>query len=277
MIPKIITLIVLLAISARIEAECPLDHFVIGCNRDGIKDTADDNQLFVDCRQKYRHSSPTEYANWFYPLNESIFTSYRFRIGEPGFDAFQDANPSAAYTYDPKLALAGAPNVDYNIIVECIDMSAGLRAVHKDYPQFTIDAVGQNFSHSNIYNLRGDGHMHMSYQAMDGVNLHWITFILYDSLNDGMQYESSKPVTIVFNVEPFAGDLAVDGVVNGADLMELSRYWLYTDAGRHNDYYERADANRDGLVNFCDFALMASNWRNTRTEVSVNINSQNSE
>ena len=26
----------------------------------------------------------------------------------------------------------------------------------------------------------------------------------------------------------------------------------------HN--YERTDANRDGKVDFCDFALMASNW-----------------
>jgi hypothetical protein len=274
---SIIVLAVLLAVSAGVKAECPLDHFIIGCNRDGIEDTADDNQLFVDCLQKYRHSGLTEYANWFYPLSESIFTGYRFRIGEPGFDAFQDANPSAAYTYDPNRALAGAPNVDYNIIVECIDMSVGLRAVHKDYPQFTIDAVGQSFSHSYIYSLRGDGHMHMSYQALDGENLHWITFILYDALDDGVQYEPSEPITIVFNVEPLAGDLAVNGVVNGADLMELGRYWLSTDAGRHNDYYERADVNRDGLVNFCDFAIMASNWGNSRAGVSGNLDSENFE
>jgi hypothetical protein len=154
-------------------------------------------------------------------------------------------------------------------------MSAGLRAVHKDYPQFTIDAVGQNFSHSYIYNLRGDGHMHMSYQAVDGENLHWITFILYDELDDEIQYEPSEPVTIVFNVEPLAGDLAVDGVVNETDLMELSYYWLSTDARRQNDYYERADANRDGKVDFCDFALMASNWENSLSTAGGNLNSEN--
>ena len=254
------TSVVLLAMSYRVQADCSLDHFIIGCNRDNIEGTDDDNQLFVDCRQKYRHSGPTEYANWFYPLSESIFTSYRYRIGEPGFDAFQDTNPNAAYTYDPNRTLAGVPNVDYNIIVECLDMSPGLRAVHKDYPQFTLNAVGQNFSHSYIYNLRGDAHMHMSYQAMDGENLHWITLILYDALDDGAQYEPSEPITIVFNVEPLAGDLVVDRIVDMTDLLELGHYWLSADAGSHNDYCERADTNRDGAVNLVDFALLASNW-----------------
>ena len=256
----IMTSVVLLAMSYRVQADCSLDHFIIGCNRDNIEGTDDDNQLFVDCRQKYRHSGPTEYANWFYPLSESIFTSYRYRIGEPGFDAFQDTNPNAAYTYDPNRTLAGVPNVDYNIIVECLDMSPGLRAVHKDYPQFTLNAVGQNFSHSYIYNLRGDAHMHMSYQAMDGENLHWITLILYDALDDGAQYEPSEPITIVFNVEPLAGDLVVDRIVDMTDLLELGHYWLSADAGSHNDYCERADTNRDGAVNLVDFALLASNW-----------------
>jgi hypothetical protein len=102
--------------------------------------------------------------------------------------------------------------------------------------------------------------MHMSYQAIDGTNLHWITVCLYDGLDDGEQFGPSEPLTIVFNIEPLAGDLAVDGIVDVADLMELSHYWLSTDAGPENDYYERADANRDGVVNMADFALMASNW-----------------
>jgi hypothetical protein len=144
-------LIVTFAISTDVQADCSLDHFIIGCNQDGIEGTDDDNQLFVDCRQKYRHSGETEYANWFYPLSESIFSSFRYRIGEPGFDTFQNTNPNAAYTYDPNRTLAGDPDVDYDVIIECVDRSEGLRAVHKDYPQFTIDAVGQTFSHSYIY------------------------------------------------------------------------------------------------------------------------------
>jgi hypothetical protein len=250
----------ILVISSIVHAECPLDHFIIGCNRDGIEGTDDDRQLFVDCWQKYRDSGEIEYANWYYPLHKSIFPSYSYRIGEPGFDAFQGTNPSASYTYDPNRALTGEPEVDYNVIVECVDMSVGVRAVHKDYPQFIIDAVGQSFSHSSIYHQRSDSHMHMSYQAVDGENLHWITFCLYDLLDDGEQYVPSEPFTIVFNTEPLAGDLVVDGIVDMADMLELSFFWLATDAGRDNDYCERADANRDGVVNLRDFALMASNW-----------------
>ena len=255
-----IVLIILLTTSTVLQAECPLDHFIIGRNRDGIEGTADDKKLFVDCWQKYRGSGDTEYANWFYPLHRSIFPGYSYRIGEPGVDAFQNFNSTAKYTYDPNRALAGDPDVDYRVIVECISISSGLRSVHKEYPQFTVSSVGETFNHSYIYNLRGDGHMHMSYQAMDGENLQWITFYLYDRLDDGDQYEPSEPFTIVFNTEPLAGDLAVDGIVDINDLAEFSYYWLATEGSIHNDYYERADSNRDGQIDFLDFTLLASNW-----------------
>jgi hypothetical protein len=254
------TLLIILIVSACVQAECPLDHFIIGCNRDGVIGTDDDSVLSVDCRQKYRDSGETEYANWFYPLHRSIFPSYSYRVGEPGFDAFQSTNPNASYTYDPNRALAGEPEVDYNILVECVNMSEGVRAVHKEYPQFTIDTIGQSFSHSTIHHQRNDGHMHMSYQAVDGENLHWITFCLTDGLKDGDTYEPSEPFTIVFNTGPLPGDLAVDGLVDVADLMQFSHYWLSTDAGIENDHYERADANRDGIVNLVDFALLADSW-----------------
>lgn len=100
--------------------------------------------------------------------------------------------------------------------------------------------------------------MHLSFQAVDGENLHWITFRLYDELE---QYGPSEPFTIVFNVEPLAGDLVVDGRVDVSDLMELAYYWLWPDSSRYNDYWERADTNRDGAVNLVDFAYMAQNWR----------------
>jgi len=246
------------------QAECPLDHFVIGCNRDGIEETPDDKVLFVDCCQKYRDSDKVQHANWFYPLSKSIFASYPYRVGEPGFDAFQATTPSASYTYDPNRSLAGEPNVDYCVIVECTAMSEGLRAVHKDYPQFTIDAPGQSFDHSYIHTLRGDPHIHMSYQATDRASLHWITFRVRDSLEDGDQCEPSEPFTIVFNVEPLAGDLVVDGEVDVADLVELSHHWLRPGSSRHNDYWERADTNRDGRVDLQDFARLAANWRTSQ-------------
>jgi len=248
-----------LALSTVVQAECPLDHFVIGCNCDGIEGTTDDLKLFVDCSQKYRNTGDTEYANWFYPLRESIFSSYRYRVGEPGFDAFQDQDSSAS-TYDPNRTLAGSPDVDYSVVIECISMSPGLRAVHKEYPQFTIGDVGESFNHSYIHALRGDSHVHMSYQATDGETLHWITFRLYDEFEDGNQYDPSEPFTIAFNIQPAAGDLVVDGRVDIADLAALTDSWLPPVSSRQNDYCERADANRDGRVDWLDFVLLASNW-----------------
>jgi hypothetical protein len=258
---RIIAVTISLACSLVASADCPLDHFLIGCNRDGIFGTADDKTLFVDCRQKYRNSSETAYGNWFYPLQESIFSGYRYRIGEPGFDLFQAASPSSSTTYEPNYSPAGEPDIDFRITVECVALSPGLRAVHKDYPQFTLDEVGQTFDHSMIHALRGDSHIHMSYQATDGTALQWISFRLFDSLEDGDSYEPSEPFTIVFNVEPQAGDLAVDGIVGPADLARWSHSWLSPESSRRNDYCERADANRDGAVNLFDFARMAANWR----------------
>ncbi|HNS20456.1 MAG TPA: dockerin type I domain-containing protein [Sedimentisphaerales bacterium] len=254
----------MLACGLSAQAECPLDHFIFGCNRDGVFGTSDDKTLFVDSWQKYRDSGETPYANWFYPLNRSIFASYPYRVGEPGFDSFQADSPSASYTYDPNRSLAGEPDLDYSVHVEIAALSAGLRVVHKDYPQFTLDAVGQSFDHSYIHALRGDAHIHMSYQAADGENLRWITFRIRDSLEDGDQYEPSEPFTIVFNVEPLAGDLVVDGKVDLADLTEMSHYWLAPESSRHNDFCERADANRDGVVDLHDFACLAANWRTSQ-------------
>lgn len=258
---RIIAIAISLAFSLVAHADCPLDHFIIGCNRDGIFGTTDDRILFVDCRQKYRNSSDTAYGNWFYPLQESIFSGYRHRIGEPGFDLFQAVSPSSSTTYEPNSSPAGEPDIDFRITVECVALSPGLRAVHKDYPQFTLDEVGQTFDHSAIHALRDDSHIHMSYQATDGSGLRWISFRVFDSLDDGDPYEPSEPFTIVFNVQPKAGDLAVDGVVDWADLARLGRYWLSSESSRRNDYCERADADRNGAVNLFDFARMAANWR----------------
>ncbi len=257
-----ITIIVALAASLR--ADCPLDHFVIGCNRDGIEGTGDDNRLFVDCGQKYRHSGATEYAEWFYPLRESVFPSYPYRVGEPGFDIFQSTDPQEDHTYDPNRSPAGKPEIDYGITVECVARSSGLQAVHREYPQFIIAAVGETFDYSHICNQRDEPHMHMSYQAVEGQTLQWITLRLCDTLADGDHYEPSEPFTIVFNVEPPAGDLVVNGRVDSADLAEFSHYWLSPASSRRNDYCERADTNRDGSVDLFDFARLAANWRVSR-------------
>lgn len=46
----------------------------------------------------------------------------------------------------------------------------------------------------------------MSHQATERDDLRWITFRVFDDLDDGDQYEPSEPITIVFNVAPL-GDL----------------------------------------------------------------------
>ena len=261
---RITVLILLLGPSGGLRADCPLDHLVIGCNEDGIAGTEDDHKLFVDRQYKYRHSGELEYENWYYPLAESIVGGdWPWRIGEPGFDLLEDGHTHDEDEHEAEHGLVGEPEQDYRIIVECVALSPGLRAQHKEYPQFTLDEAGDSFDHSAIHAMRGDPHMHMSYQAVDGQQLKWITFRLHDELADGGQYESSEPFTIVFNVEPPAGDLVVDGQVGVDDLAELSYYWLAEGGSRHNDYFERADANRDGRVDFADFGLLALNWLRT--------------
>ncbi len=233
-------------------AECPLDHFVIGVNEDGVAGTDDDTRLFVNCEQKYRHCD-----TWYYSLSSSIYPTYRYRIGEPGFDIYQDTNANAVYTYDPNHAPGGVPETDFRIEVRILSLSPGLRLQHKDYPNFTLSAEGESFNYSEIWQLRGDGHMHLSYQADSQQALRWITFGLFDELG---RYQPSEPFTLVFNDEPRAGDLVVDGLVDLSDLARLQVYWLNSGGSKANDYYERADANRDGRVDLGDFALLMTNW-----------------
>jgi hypothetical protein len=103
-----------------------------------------------------------------------------------------------------------------------------------------MEQPGQYFNHSYIHKLRGKGHIHLSYQAEDGDNLYWVTYRIYDQIENEDRYEPSEPLTIVFNREPLAGDLMVDGIVDIADLAEFSRYWLLQNGSISNDYYERA-------------------------------------
>jgi len=253
-------ILLLFSFGVQIYAECPLDHLIIGINEDGIDGTDDDNKLFVDCRQKYRDSGSPSYIYWYYPLNTTNYSNYTYRIAEPGFDAFQNTNSSAAYTYDPNRCLDGTPDTDYRLIIECVSISPDTRIVHSDLPSFTIDEIGESFNHSEIQAARDDGHMHLSYQSQNCDRLCWVTWQIYDEIEDDLQYETSEPFTIVFNLQPSAGDLVVDGIVDENDLAEFCYYWFENNGSIYNDYYERADANRDGLVNLSDFALLAENW-----------------
>ncbi|MDD5328205.1 MAG: dockerin type I domain-containing protein [Phycisphaerae bacterium] len=232
-------------------ADCPLDHFLIGCNADGMTGTEDDNKLFVDCNQKYRHSDPNNsgvstWLNWHYPLCYNIRYD-RYQIGEPGFDIIK--------ADDPNRQLQGTANLDYQIIIECISIAPDFIAKNSTLG-IELNQPGDWINHSAL----SDPHLHLEYRApapSGATNLLWIMYIIYDNFGN---YESSEPFGLAFVKDPPSGDLVIDGAVDGSDLAELCYYWLEDNGERSNDYYERADADKNGIVNLFDFAMLASNW-----------------
>ncbi len=250
----IVTAILILAIALASQASCPLDHFRIGCNEDSIWGTDDDMKLFFDCTEKYRHSDPNHsgdptWLNWYYPLyyNERYD---RYQIGEPGFDVIDES--------DPNRQLIGTPNADYRIIIECLDVAPDFSARNSSLG-INMGNPGDWLNHSSLE----DSHLHIQYRApapAGASEMQWITYIMYDALDDDEQYQPSEPLTVVFVRAPLSGDLVVDGTVDIRDLAELSYYWLGLKGSIENDFYERADINRNGAVDTRDYALLASNW-----------------
>jgi len=248
---KLIIAAILLTLAGSCLADCPLDHFLIGCNRDGLFGTDDDDKLFVDCSDKYRHSDPLHsgdptWLNWFYPMYYNVRYD-RYQIGEPGFDLIDDS--------DPNRQLTGTPEVDYRIMIEYLSITSGFSVRNT--------TLGLELSEPNDYidySALADTHLHLEYRApapSGATDMQWITYILYDQLGT---YRQSEPFSVVFVSEPPPGDLVIDGVVDINDLYEFCYYWLYDNPGRQNDYYERADTNRDGYIDLVDFANISSNW-----------------
>jgi hypothetical protein len=247
-------ILVVMVMTSPVVGDCPLDHLLIGCNEDGVRGTKDDTKLFVERSQKYRHSDPNNpgestWLNHHYPMyyNERYD---RYQIGEPGFDTIKGD--------DPNRQLVGIPNVNYRIIVQCISVTPGFSAKNTVF-SISMDKAGDWFNHSSLE----DTHVHLQYRApapAGKTQLHWITYQLYDDANDAQRYEPSEPFTVVFVREPLAGDLVVDGVVNLHDIAAFSHHWLSEGASPANDFFERADMDRNGTVDFSDFALLATNW-----------------
>ncbi len=233
-------------------ADCPLDHLKIGCNPDGVWGTPDDNRLFVDCAQKYRHSDPSSpsdpaWLHWHYPMYYNVRYN-RYEIGEPGFDLLCEDE-------DPNRALVGTPNVDFRIVIECVSIRSGFSARNATLG-ILLDEAGDSFNHSELF----DPHVHMEYRAAapDGAEkLHWITFRLRDDLGG---YQSSGEFSVVFIRDPLDGDLVIDGTVNPLDLQQFASYWLNGSGDYVNDFHERADINRDSRVDLLDFQKLARQW-----------------
>jgi len=233
--------------------DCPLDHLLIGCNADGVYGTADDDVLFVDCYQKYRHSDPMNtgaatWLNWYYPMYYNPRYD-RYQIGEPGFDLNRST--------DPNHVLTGMPNEDYRIIVECVSTAPGFSARNQNLG-ITLDSAGNSFNHSGL----SDPHLHLEFRAPSPAGsdqLHWMTFRIKDQVG---KYKTSEIFTVVFVKAPMEGDLYIDGKVDLLDLERWIYYYLKGGGSRYNDYYERADINRSGRVDIVDFSLLAANWLN---------------
>jgi hypothetical protein len=235
-------------------AGCPLDHYQIGINADGIAGTEDDNRLFVDCSQIYRHSDPNNsggqtWLHWHYPMyfNERLI---RYQIGEPGFDVIRnDPNQN-----DPNQQLQGIANVDYQLYVECVSLRTGFSARNTTLGVL-LDSIGDRFCQSTLT----DPHIHLEYRAASPLanEPYWITYRIVD---DKGLYETSEDFTLIFIKDPLDGDMVVDGTVNLLDLQYWLDYWLGDNGGRYNDFYNRSDINRDGHVNLIDFSMLAENW-----------------
>jgi hypothetical protein len=244
-------LLVLLSMVASAEADCPLDHFLIGCNEDGIIGTADDMRLFADRSNMYRHSDPDNsgdptWLHWHYPLYYNIRYD-RYQNGEPGFDTIK--------TEDPNRMLTGVPDANYRVIVRCLNISPGFSA-RQSALGVLLDSPGDSFSHSSL----SDPHIHLEYRApspQGASQLFWITYRLEDEFG---HYQPSEPLTLAFVIDPLLGDIVLDDSVNGLDLAAFADHWLDDNCSYANDFCSRADSSRDGLVNFADFAILAQNW-----------------
>lgn len=60
--------------------------------------------------------------------------------------------------------------------------------------------------------------------------------------------------------EPQYSDLINDKTINLGDIETLASHWLDSGCEESNNYCDRADINRDGVVDFTDYALLSGNW-----------------
>ena len=245
-------------------AGCPLDHVAIGCNPDGTWATADDYELCYDKTQLYRKSDPANpgvatWANRFYPLQGPDYWGCYYS-DQPGFGQMWDLN-------NTEHKLNGQRNTDYRLIAECTRISANFWAEDASYNKI-FQQAGDKFNISNY----DENHVHFFFVTQEPDKTHWISFIVYENVDFPAPYDPNNSLyvaaaeyTIVFGKEPEKGDIFVDGKIDGCDLAILGRQWLqnalYDDLLK-TDYFERADINKDGAVNFVDYACLASNWEN---------------
>lgn len=257
-------IILILLFTNAIFAGCPLDHVSIGCNPDGIWGNADDYEIFYDKTQLYRKSDPINpgvaiWANRFYPFQGPDYWGYYYS-DQPGFGQMWDSVEIAH-------KINGVRNTDYKLIAECTRISENFWAEDASYNK-VFQQPGDTLNISNY----DDNHVHLFFVTEDPNETHWISFKIHENVNypapydpNDSLYTSAEEYTVVFGNAPEKGDIYVDGKTDTADLAILSKHWLqnalYEDLLR-TDYFERADTNKDGVVNFVDYCYIALNWMN---------------
>lgn len=81
-------------------------------------------------------------------------------------------------------------------------------------------------------------------------------YLLGNSTGVPFPAPNGSPTGVVLRIEPKAGDLNADGVVNGSDLASLLANWGLCSGGNPC----AADLNGDGVVNGSDLASLLANW-----------------
>ena len=66
--------------------------------------------------------------------------------------------------------------------------------------------------------------------------------------------------TRIAGYEPRFSDLAYDNTVEAQDLSWFTSLWLNSGCNPNNNYCDRADINRDGIVDLVDYSLLSNNW-----------------
>ena len=229
--------LLILLMSFNVFGACSLDHLAIGINPDGLIGTPDDKDLFVDCSQKYRHSTQNGlvYKNRYYTMTQSWYGYYS--RSEPGLDLIADINRSL-------------DTDESHLLIECVSIAPGLSVLQGTSVIFDVKGDIMDYS------LVSDPHIHLMYKTYSITNLQWFSFRVIDQ---NSFYHPSQIITIVFNTEPSKSDVCVDGSVNSDDFSLIINYWLYG-SSLENDYCERTDINSDGIVNLIDIALFANDF-----------------
>jgi len=254
---KHLTFIIIILLTAYtgtlVQAACPLDHILIGCNPDGEPNTLDDTMLYMDYSNKYKRSTlegnwPEDYyKNWYYPMSPGFGGAYF--LGEPGLDFVNDPNKT--------------PQLSFDLKVECVDLSSDLIVLDSDM-QPLIEQAGDIFNYTSNQTAT---HLHLNYRVAVGGQdqTQWFTFRVYDALN---YYQPSETCTLIFCQPPIPGDVYVDNVVDVLDLEKLVAYWLLfsnqtllnIDGLAAIDVFDGTDINRDYNVDFADFSILANYW-----------------